>query len=673
MASGIADDIYQQLLALLRAGRLDELAARSQDLAQTHPDDGRVWQMLGVAHLSAGHDREAVEPLRLACAKLPDNSAVWDNLGLTYHRLGDYDQADACFRRSTDLQPDRLTAWLNWSVSACMGGYARDAEQYARRSLQLNPRQADAWLNLGNALLDLNLLAEADAAYRQALDLRPDLAEATLSHALLLERQGRLPEAIGSFEKFVRARPKDWRGHAGLGQIYSALGRADLASANYRRAVGCDRSVAVAFSGLLFLRLYEEGADSASVFQEHRAFGMALDARYAGQRPILGNDRDPDRRLRIGFVSGDFRGHAVAHFFEPFLAALDRERFTAVLYSTHQAEDEVTRRLQQSADLWVSVARMNDEHMAARVQADAIDILIDLSGHSSYNRLPVFARKPAPVQVSWLGYPSTTGLSSIDYRPVYAMTAFPGMAEQFTENLVYLPCAPSFRHPPEAPDVGPLPALRRGGITFASLNRTNKLGASVVRTWARILHALPDARLMLGAVSEAAVRADLTARFVGEGVAVERLLFRPRLPMRDYLELHNEIDVLLDPFPFSGLTTSEHAVWMGVPVLTLAGDALVKRQGIVIMESLGLEDWVVEDEAAYVRKALAVAGDLGALAALRAGLRRRLLDGPLGQPALEARCMARALREMWRRWCAGQPPASFHVAPDVVPGAGDEN
>lgn len=664
---GIANHEFARLLALLQAGHLAELETASLALTRDHADDGRVWQMLGVARLSAGRDRDAEAPLRRACALMPGNASAWDNLGLACHRLGRHAEAEGCFRRGTDLEPGRLSLWVNWSMSASETGDAQAAETYARRALALDPRQADAWLNLGNALVDQGRPDDAETAYRNALGARPGFSEALLSYALLLEQRGRLAEASQAYGRFIQARPDDWRGHAGLGKVYATLGWNEPAGACYRRAVELDPSAEIARSGLLMSRLYDEAASAMEVFEEHRAYGTLLDAAHAGERPAHGNDRDPERRLRVGFVSGDFLEHAVARFFEPFLAAFDTVRFTALLYATRGVDDAVSRRLRARADVWVDASRMGDATLAARIAADAVDILVDLSGHTAHNRLPVFARKPAPVQVSWLGYPATTGLAGIDYRPVFARAAFPGIEAQFTERLVYLPCAPTFRHPDDAPAVGPLPAARAGVLTFANLNRSHKLGDAVIRTWGRLLAELPTARLLVGAVSEAEVRDDLARRFAAVGVDPERLLFRPRLPMRDYLELHNEIDVLLDPFPFSGLTTSAHAVWMGVPVLTLAGDALVRRQGIVVMESLGLGDWVAADPDAYVRKAVEVAGDLPALAALRAGLRERVRASPLASPDLEARCMEAAFRTMWRRWCAGLSPESFSVpAPDAA-------
>jgi protein O-GlcNAc transferase len=658
----LSDAEFEALAAMLRDGRHVALEEAAQGLIGKRSADGRVWQMLGVSYLARGLHAESLAPLARASQLLPDNAAIWDNLGLVHFGLKNFSDADACFRRCTSLQSDRLTAWLNWSASACMAGLAAPAETYARKALQLNPNLADGWLAMGNALTDLGRFGEAESAYRRALTLRPGWTEAGLSMGMLLDKCGRLDDAVSYFMAVLRSAPDDWRVHANLGKVNSALGRSRLATENYRAALSCNTESMEAYSGFLFLRLYEEAVEYASVVEDHFIYGRLLEAKHKAHWPQHGNDRDAERKIRLGFVSGDFREHAVAYFLLPFLRHLDTGSYEVVLYSTNPAEDEYTETFRRSTAAWVSAAHMSDSQLASRILADKIDILVDLAGHSSYNRLPVFARKPAPVQVSWLGYPATTGLSAIDYRPVYSVACPPGkMDDQFAEKVVYLPCSPCFDSPAKAMEVGPLPALRNGYITFASLNRTNKLEDSVIEAWCRILKALPDARLLVGAVSEAAVQAQLIARFQLHGVSADRLQFRPRMPLPQYLDLHNEIDILLDVFPFSGLATSMHAVWMGVPVLSLAGDALVKRQGLLVLPHLGLGDWVVEEIEEYVQKAVSAAKDLPGLADLRATLRARVIESDIAHPENEARCMAAAFREMWRCWCAGRRATSFSI------------
>lgn len=661
MKSTMPQQEFERLAALLGEGQIQELGRAASRLAERYPDDGRSWQFLGLSYLVRGLAQQALPALTRASELMPGSAAVWDNLGLTCHRLHDFSGADACFRRSTSIQSDQASVWINWSANSYAAGDAEAAQQQAERALERDPRLPGGWLNLGNALVEMNRLDDAQRAYLNALALQPGYGEAELSYGMLLDARGQPAEALDYFKSALTHLPGDWRAFANLGKVFSSLGEWQRAIDCYRRALGSNAAAHEVYSGLLFLRMYEDGAECGAVFEEHRRYGLRFEEPWRATWPKHVNVRDPDRRIKLGFVSGDFREHPVAYFFEPFFEALDRSEFEVYLYFNHRAEDQVSERLRRSADRWLRVVQMNDEQLKAKIMDDRIDILIDLAGHSSYNRLPVFARKPAPIQVSWLGYPGTTGLTAIDYRPIYA-TGDPNreLARQFTEQLVYLPCAPSFRFVPEAPDVSALPAQSRGYVTFGSLNRSDKLGDAVIRVWSQILLALPDARLLIGGLDSDLAEQGLIRRFAGHGVLSERLELHRRVSLSAFLDLLRSIDILLDPFPFSGLTTSEHAVWMGVPVLTLAGESLVSRQGLVVMGSLDLAEWVSWDAGEYVNKAVAFASDLGRLAELRSGMRSRVVQSTRSGLS-ESLCMQLAFRAMWRNWCEGREPASFEV------------
>ncbi|HMZ84214.1 MAG TPA: tetratricopeptide repeat protein [Rhodocyclaceae bacterium] len=654
---------FERLADLLARGKYATLEQEAARLAVRFPEDGRTWQLLGVSHLARDQDQAALGYLERASRAMPENAAIWDNLGLVRYRLREFAPADDCFRRATSIQPDLLSAWVNWSANSRSAGDAAGAERQARQALQLQGSSAAAWLNFGNALFDQARLEEAERAFVNALQLQPSLLDARIGYGMVIDARGRQDDAVRCFESVLAMAPGDWRALSSLGKIHSAMGNSSMASACYRQATQSSGVADEVFSGLLFLRLYEEGADPANVFADHCAFGERLEAPFRAVLPNHANARDPDKTIKLGFVSGDFRSHPVAHFFEPFLAALDRARFEACLYSSHPVEDDVSRRLRGCADSWANVSALPDTEFARRIRRDGIDVLVDLAGHSSYNRLRVFAQRPAPVQVSWLGYPATTGLRSIDYRPIFA-AADPDrtLQQQFSERLVHVHCAPGFRHPTYLPDVGVLPALKRGGVTFANLNRSDKLGDAVVRTWCRILDGVPGARLLLGGVPNPEVARSLVERFAMSGIPEGRLKVEMRVSMDAYLALHRDADILLDPFPFSGLTTSEHALSMGLPVLTLAGRSLASRQGLVVMGSLGLDEWVAWSEDAYVRKAVEFASDRDRLAALRSDLRQCLMS--VSDSAIEAACMQSAFREMWRRWCCGLPAVGFEVCRD---------
>jgi len=332
-------------------------------------------------------------------------------------------------------------------------------------------------------------------------------------------------------------------------------------------------------------------------------------------------------------------------------------------YYNHAVEDSVTQRLRGYLTHWHSIVGLSDDALAQKIRADNIDILIDLSGHTAKHRLLTFARKPAPVQVSWIGYPCTTGLGAMDYYLADRLFLPPGQFDdQFTEKIVRLPASAPFLPSKDAPLVNTLPALSNSYVTFGSFNRPNKLSHAVIALWAKLLRALPDSRMLLGAMYQAGENDTLLEWFAQEGIARERLSFHPRSGMDAYLALHHQVDICLDTFPYNGGTTTLHALWMGVPTLTLAGSTAAGRSGASILGHVGLEAFVAHDAADFVRKGLSWAGNLAALSDIRAGLRERFAQSAMGQPAVVAAGMERALRIMWQRWCTGLPAESFEVS-----------
>jgi predicted O-linked N-acetylglucosamine transferase (SPINDLY family) len=629
MDVGARESDLRQAYLLLDRGLFSELEIAAKRLTERYPGSGRAWHLLGASFLIRGYNLEAIVPLECASQLMPENGAIWDNLGVANFRAGKCDAAEVCFRRSLMLSPKRLETWVNASANALLAGKPNDAEYYAREALKFTPECAEAYLNLGNALARLGQGAKAIENYRHAVDVKPDLVDAYLSLGIALEQMGQVAEAMAS----------------------------------YRKALKLDPDHSQAHSNLLFMITHDEYADPKAVFAEHRRFGERLEASLKTTWRPHANVPDPERRLKVGFVSGDYRKHAAASFIEPLWKQLDKGQIELFAYYNHHVEDEATVRLKPYADRWMKVFGMSDDALAEHIRADSIDILVDLSGHTAYNRLAVFARKPAPLQLSWLGYPGTTGLTAIDYRPLSCFAAPQGKLDAFfTEKLVYLPStATAFQSNPNAPEVNELPALDRGYLTFASFNRPSKLGNRVIALWSRVLSALPSSRMLIASVDETELRANLIERFRHNGISPDRLDFHPRLPMVEYLALHHEVDIILDTFPYSGGTTSNHALSMGVPVLSLVGDRLSQRQGANIMGRIGLQEWVVESEDDYVERAVRAAGELRSLGALRAGLRDKLSDISSRRPDSVSRGIEAMFRVIWRRWCAGLPVESFEL------------
>jgi predicted O-linked N-acetylglucosamine transferase (SPINDLY family) len=358
------------------------------------------------------------------------------------------------------------------------------------------------------------------------------------------------------------------------------------------------------------------------------------------------------RRLRIGYVSGDFYGHSVAYYIEPILRHHDKKQFEVFCYYNLDKQDEVTARLKGYADHWIPCSFMTDEALAGRIRADQIDILVDLSGHTAHNRLMTFARKPAPVQATWIGYAGTTGLTAMDYRITDHYMDPPGLSERYhSEQLIRLPGS-NVPFSPEAcaPEVSELPALSSGQLTLSSLNTLNKINPQVIRLWGRILAALPQARLMLGNVTDPLIRQRLLDLFQEAGISEERLILHPRMSMSDYLALHRQIDFGLDPFPFTGATSTYHALWMGVPVITLAGDNAAARCGVATMGIVGLEQFITRSEEEYLQRTLSIAADLPALNRIRQSLRPKMQQTVCDAAGI-TRNLETAYRSMWRQWC----------------------
>jgi len=395
--------------------------------------------------------------------------------------------------------------------------------------------------------------------------------------------------------------------------------------------------------------------DPARVAKEHFEFEKVCARRMSGSAPAHTNNRSPDRRLRIGYVSPDFRRHSVNYFLEPILANHDHTQFEVFCYADELWPDATTERLKGLVDQWRNTAGMSFDGMARLIREDGIDVLIDLAGHTGYNRLPVFARKPAPVQITYLGYPDTTGLAAVDYR-ITDNVADPAEKTEalHSEKLIRLPTtAWCYRPPEESPDVHELPALSGNPVTFGTFNVLAKLNAVVLETWAKVLLATPGARLMLKNKSfrDPAIPRRLLQTFEKHGVAPERIvLLGPEEKYDNHLRLYHRLDVALDPFPYNGTTTTFEALWMGVPVVTLGGDVHVSRVGASLLGNVGLSRLVAQDSERYIEIAASLAADLPALNELRLGLRKRMQSGPLMDEAGFTRNIESAYRDAWKRW-----------------------
>ena len=520
------------------------------------------------------------------------------------------------------------------------------------KALELKPDYANAHNNLGNALKDQGKLEDAVAAFHKALELKPDHAEAHSNLGSALKEQGKLDEAVAAFHKALELKPDHAEAHSNLGSAFKDQGKLEDAVACYRRALEFNPDRAEIHSNLLLTLNYANGINNEVIFAAHLKFGEQHALPLAASIQPHKNDQNPRRRLRIGYVSPDFCNHSVAYFIEAILEHHEHGHFEIFCYYNHAQVDEVTERLRRYADHWTDCVGMTDEMLADRVREEQIDILVDLAGHTAKNRLLVFARKPAPVQVTWIGYPNTTGLATMDYRITNANVDPIGKAEQFyTEELVRLSCNVCFRPPAESPKIGDLPAVKAGYITFASFNNFAKITPDMMALWARILRSVNHSRIVIMNVTHGQMEKYVRQIFSKYGIAETQLILMGRIPFSKYLEIHNRVDIGLDTFPYNGGTTTRLGSWMGVPHITLAGASARSRVGAGLLSHIGHPSLIATTSEEYVQRAVELANDIGRLQELRKGLRNRMARSPFTDGTRITRSLEGAYRRMWERYC----------------------
>jgi len=641
--------------ALRDRGDLDQAVAAFRRALQLKPDYLEALGNLGHALRECGRLDEAVAAFRRALQIKPDLPEAHYNLAIALREAGQLDEAIAANRRAVELRPGFPNAHSNLGNALRERGQLDDAIAECRRALQLKPDFPEAHNNLGNALRDRGQLDEAMAAYRSALQFKPDYPEAHYNLGVALRERGRLDEAIVAYQSALQRKPDFPEAHNNLGDALKELGELDEAIASFRRAFQRTPEFAAARSNLVYALHFHPNHDQRTIAEEHGRWNRQFSDPLKQLLQPHANDRDPNRRLRVGYVSPDFRDHPVGRHAWPLFRGHDRERVEILCYSGVVRPDRITERLRELSAGWRNTVGVLDARLAEMIREDAVDILVDLALHTAGNRLPVFAWQPAPVQVSWLGYPGSTGMPGIGYRFTDACMEPPGEESAWSaEEPVRLPdCWCCFEPADDSPEVNALPAASGAGVTFGSLNNFAKVHDGVLALWARALHAVKRSRLLMFC-PEGRARERVRAFFGARGIGAERLELACFLPRHEYLSLYHRIDLALDPFPFNGMTTTCDALWMGVPVLTLPGAMPAARAGLSLLSSIGLAELAASSEDDYVRLATELAADLPRLANLRATLRARMLASPLMDAPLFAGNVETAYRSMWRRWCSGQ-------------------
>ena len=638
-----------------QAGRLGEAEGIYRRVLAEIPEHADALHLLGVLACQAGHPDAAINLIGRAIAINPTNAEYRVNLGETYRRSGELDLAIECFHRALEIEPDHAETHNNLGIALKDLGRLDEAIASYGRAIELNPSFAEAHCNLGVALHETDRCDEAVAAYDRAIQIKPELAAAHNNRGNALRDQGRLDEAIDAYSRAIALAPDLAAAHNNLGNLFREQGRLDLALASYRRAVEIDPAYSEAVSNLVYGLHFHPDYDAQAILKEHRNRVGPLAGPLVTQNRPHGNDRTPDRRLKVGFVSSDFRGHAVGYSLLPLFAHLDREKTEIVCYSGVKVADEISRGLQAFGDRWQRTVGMSDQELADRIRADRVDILVDLALHTAGNRVLVFARKPAPVQVTMLGMPATTGLATMDYRITDPYLDPPGLSDgDSSEQSIRLPhCYWCYQPPEQAPPIGELPAWTNGFITFGCRNHFAKVSRPALQLWINVLQSVPGARLIIQSQPGRHLEG-VYSLFEDGGIARDRVEFVPKVPQLEYLQGYHALDLSLDPFPYNGHTSSLDSLWMGVPVITLAGRTAVGRGGVSILSNLGLTGFIARTPQQYVDIAVEWAGDRTRLSELRAGLRQQMQRSPLVDGKRYAADVEAALRRMWQTWC-GQP------------------
>ena len=628
--SNLAEAYSNLGVTLQELQRLDEAEVNCRQALALEPDFAEAHLNLGVTLQDLGRRKEAEASYRRAIALNPNFAGGYSNLGVTLLELGRLEEALASCRQAVALKPDYAESHLNLGNTLKELGRLDEAKNSYNQTIVLKPDYAEAYYNLGIVLQETGESAKAEASYSQAIALKPDYAEALSNLGILLRLSGRLDEAESSGRQAIALKPDYAEAHNNLGNSHRELGKLDKAEANYRRALSIRPNFARAYSNLLFLNASMR-FDESSNRKTLQGFSDMVTEQISAPYSVWSGGKSLTK-LRVGFVSGDFKQHPVGYFLEGLLCQLQSSFIVPYAYSTNNPVGEVTDRLKALFHSWVSILGKSDKDAAKTIHDDGVHILVDLSGHTAENRLPIFGWKPAPIQITWLGYFASTGLPEMDYILGDPFVTPQSEAHHFTEEIWQLPesylC---FTPPAQDLTIGPLPALKNGFLTFGCFNNISKMTDEVVSVRADILHAVSNSKLFLKdkRLDHQSGRDQVLSRFAAYGIFSDRILLEGSSSREEYLKCYHRVDIALSPFPYGGGTTSVEGLWMGVPVITKKGSHFLSHLGESIAHNSNLSDWIAENNDDYIAKAVEFSSDLSALEMLRQSLRENLLKTPL--------------------------------------------
>ena len=636
-----------------RVGNVSESITSNKKSVSLSPQDSEAHNLLGISLYDAKKFADAEASFRNAIALRSEFAKAHSNLGLTLKEMDRLTDAEISCRNATTLKSSYAEGHLNLGLVLHSLEKFVEAEDSFRCAISLQPKLALAYSNLGLTLFEMNRLRDAEMSCRHALMLELDNAQAHNNLAIILQQLRRFDEAEESYRQAIKFKPDFDQGYSNLAKMFATCGNHKEAQVSFKQAIAINPEDDTTHSHRNFFLNYTTDNSPQEIYQIHMDFEKqfgGLDRRTPLNLPDFMSAKKP---LRVGYVSGDLRNHSVAYFLLPILEKHNSEHVEIFCYYNNNVNNQMTDRLRSASDHWRSVYKVSDEDTVELIKNDNIDILVDLSGHSDKNRLLVFAQKPAPIQVTWLGYPNTTGLSAIDYRLTDLVADPVGIADDLhSEELMRLPdgflC---YKGDLTVPPSKVLPSKKNGFTTFGSFNNFSKMSPQVIKVWADILHKVPNSKLILKSSNEVFDEKDYLKLFLEEGISKNRVEIYGRLAnYQDHLNLYNLIDICLDTFPYNGATTTCEALWMGVPVIALLGDRHVGRVGASILNSAGLKDFVAEDSDAYIDLATEYAGNEDYLENLRLSLRQKIQSSSLCDADTAARSLETAYKEMWNRY-----------------------
>lgn len=601
-------------------------------------------------HAQSGNQAAAVKTYAEVLVKDPANISALCQTGLIFEKQNKTNAALEKYKRAIAVQPDSAQAYLGLGRVAQKLGKIAEAEAHFRHSIKLQP-SADAYGHLAAVMHGKGYLLEAAQYYKAALAIAPDHVACLNNLGAVYFQMEQYRNAKDCYSKVLEVVPDNPAVLSNIAAAYKAFGQMEDAVRCQKQSLKIRPGHSATLSNLLLAMVYTPSVTPEDLYETAKAYGASItDSSFKKYK--FSKNSDAGRKLRIGYVSGDFRTHPVSNFLEPLISSHDRNAFELFAYSNVKEPDAVTARMEKGFDTWRNIKGMQDAALAELIFKDKIDILVDMAGHTAQNNLPVFARRPAPVQVSWLGYPATTGVSTMDYRITDVHAEPAGMTERFNvERLYRLPEVFCCYQPRErSPGVVDQPPFEDNGyITFGCFNNFSKVSDDVLALWASVLERVPGSKLLLEVLGLEEFQKDLEQRLVNQGLPPERVILKPRKP-QNHLALYNKIDIALDPFPCNGGTTSMDTLWMGVPFITLAGNSFVSRMGVSFLTNAGLPELIAENKDEYRDKAVALAHDKERLRRVRAGLRERVQASPLMDQKRFARNMEEAYRAMWHGW-----------------------